>query len=185
MCIKLRAILMLQGPAMVAQLLPLLRFLQAAGHHASKPAEPEHLIRLKDFGLSPAPTESAGPATDAALGPQSSAHQPASAPGAAQAAAASAGADVEAAAEAGAAAGPGPGLHGADLAPVAVTGTSVVQRLQESGESEVEDMDEDEDEFLDEEMDDEGNAGATYMLHLPAQRCLTCQLHAVKHMVDP
>ena len=176
MCIKLSAIFMLQGPAMVAQLLPLLRFLQAAAHHASKPAQPEHLIRLKDFGLSPAPTESAGPATDAGFGPQGSANEPASAPGAGQAAAASAGGDVEAAAEAGAAAGAGagPGVDGADLAPVAVTG--VVQRLQESGESEVEDMDEDEDEFLDEEMDDEGNAGATYMLHLPARRCLTCRL---------
>ena len=160
--LRLRAVLMLQGAVIVAQLLPLLRFLQATAHHASKPPEPELLPTAEDFGSPPVPTDTAGPAADAGIDPESAASESTSAAGAGLAAAASAGGAVEAAVpEAGVAAGAGAGAgaDGPDLAPVAVTGA--VQGAQEgSGESEVEDLDEDEEEYMDEEMDDEGIAGA-------------------------
>lgn len=149
---------MLQGAAVVAQLLPLLRFLQAAAHHASKPAEPELLPTAEDFGLPPVPTDTTAPAVDAGLDPGAATSESASAPpaGQAAAAAASAGGAVEAAAEAGGASGEGPGADGVAVAPVApMQGAD-----EESGESEVEDMDEDEDVFMDEDVDDEGDAGA-------------------------
>lgn len=142
----------------MAQLLPLLRFFQAAAHHASKPAEPELLPTAEDYGLPPVPTDKTAPAVDAGLDPGTAASGSASAPSAGQAAAAaaSAGGDVEAAAEAGEAAGEGPGAAGVAVAPVApMQGAD-----EESGESEVEDMDEDEDVFMDEDVDDEGNASA-------------------------
>lgn len=154
-----RLSLMLQGAAVAAQLLPLLRFLQAAAHHASKPApEPELLPTAEDYGLPPVPTDKAAPAVDAGLEPGTAASESASAPSAGQtaAAAASAGGNIEAAAEAGGAAGEGPGAAGAAVAPVApMQGAD-----EESGESEVEDMDEDEDVFMGEDVDDEGDAGA-------------------------
>lgn len=149
---------MLQGAAVVAQLLPLLRFLQAAAHHASKPAEPELLPTAEDYGVPPVSIDKTAPAADAGLDPGAAASGPASAPSAGQAAAAaaSAGSNVEAAAEAGGAVGEGPRAGGAAVGPVApVQGADEV-----SGESEVEDMDEDEDVFMDEDVDDEGNAGA-------------------------
>ena len=149
---------MLQGAAIVAQLLPLLRFLQAAAHHASKPPEPGILPTAEDFGSPPVPTDTAGSAADAAVDPGSPASESASAPETGQAAATSSGGAVEAAVEAGATAGAGTGADGPDLAPVAV---GAVQGAQEgSGESEVEDMDEDEEEYMDGEMDDEGVAGS-------------------------
>ena len=64
---------MLQGAAVLAQLLPLLRFLQAAAYHASKPPEPEALPIAEDFGSPPAPTDSVGPAADAGIDPASAA----------------------------------------------------------------------------------------------------------------
>ena len=174
---------MLQGAAVLAQLLPLLRFLQAAAHHASKPPEPEVLTTAEDFGSSPAPTESAGLAADASVDHGSAATEPASSPGARQAAAASAGGAVEAAAEAGAAAGAGPGADGADVAPVAVPGAAPGAQ-EGSGESEIEDMDEDEDQYLDEEMDDEGDTKAqVHVSSAGTRRCLLICLSAVSRRV--
>lgn len=140
----------------MAQLLPLLRFVQAVTHHASKPAEPELPPPTpEDLGLD-LPTEADASAANAGSVSESTAGVSAS-----EATGPASGAVLADAGAAEAAAGAGPGADGADLAPVAVPGA--VQGADEgSEESEAEDMDEEEDEEEDmnEEIDNEGSSAA-------------------------
>lgn len=150
--------LLLQGAPIVAHLLPLLRFLQAVTHHASKPAEPERLPPThEDFALGSA-TEADAPAADIGL---TSASTAGVLPSRTDTPAAGSSGGAVAEAEAGAAAGAAPGAGGADLAPLAVIG-AVRGSDEGSEDSEAEDMDEGEyqEEDIDEEIDNAGSAWA-------------------------
>ena len=141
---------------MVAQLLPLLRFLEAAAHHASKPAVPSG--PSTDPDVATAQTSSTAPAAGARQTAAVAVSNVSAATAAAQA--------VSDAAAAIVAAGDLAEADGEQLRSAAAA-RGVQGAGEGSGESEgVDDMDEDEDEEedLDEEVDIEGNPGTQFSI---------------------
>ena len=148
----------------MAQLLPLLRFLQAAAHRASKPAE-----------LQTPPTPSDPSSAEAATTAQAAeASQVVASSGDLSASAIQAAFAAEATrAAAAAAAEAGLGVTGAQLAPVAVAerGPGAEEGSGESEDEEEMDEDEDEEEDMDEDLDIVATAGVALnsaILHKPS-----------------